>query len=69
MNIIPFPNTVESQGSTAPDTAKARPDSKTSRYPLPCKRQPPPPEWVIATLTNKIYSDRNRKKNRSDYWF
>lgn len=63
MNIIPFPNTAESHDNTATDTTRARLNGKISRYPLPCKRQPPSPEWVIATLTNKIYSDRNRKKN------
>ena len=72
MNIIPFPQKSEDQNGAAPDSPhiEAWQGSKTaSRQPLPCKRQPPSPKWLIATLTNQIYSDRNRKKNRSDYWF
>lgn len=71
-NIIPFTKNAENQNESETDNIHAKTHSKTeSRYPhpIPRKRPAPSPEWLIATLTNKIYSDRNRKKNRSDYWF
>ena len=71
-NIIPFTKNIENQNDSGTDNIHSETHNRMeSRYPqpIPCNRPAPSPEWLIAALTNKIYSDRNRKKNRSKNWF